>query len=524
MNAPVKNAAFLFSFLLSSGAAVGGNVVYVDADATGPSHDGASWCAAFLSLSEAFGVAGFGDTIHVAGGQYTPDPTGLADARDAAFAIPDGVTVEGGYAGCGASDPNERGLDSSILSGDLIGDDLPDFGNRGDNVYHVVTTHDVDDTTVLDGLTITGGHADGPNFGPSVDSRNQGGGVNNYFGHTLLVNCTIVDNYADNHGAFNDHGGATIEGCSFRDNWSGNVAGGLYMHFDMDTVVTNTEFINNETAGRGGGAYNKGNTTSSFTNCLFQGNRAARGGGMYNDNGSNPTLVGCMFDTNWANAQWPEDRRGGGMYNNAGSSPQLNDCTFDSNHAFDGDGIYNDGSLLTLADCTLISNSGAFGGQLNQDGDLIFPGGGGFYATNGSVVTVTNCVFDSNSGNRYGGAMFADLGSELIVDSCMLTGNFAYWGPLWVKSSTIDIRDTLFIDNHGNYAGGMRLFASSGVNTGCSFIDNSAGQWNGGAIQILTSDAIITNCLFAGNVANVDGARSPMRLKTPERLAGSASV
>ena len=67
------------------------------------------------TLDEALAVAGPGETIPLADGTYTPDPTGLADSREATFQLINGVTLEGGHAGCGAPDPlpgqHDDGLD-----------------------------------------------------------------------------------------------------------------------------------------------------------------------------------------------------------------------------------------------------------------------------------------------------------------------------------------------------------------------------------------------------------------------------
>ncbi len=85
--------------LLLSGATVSGQtLLYVDASATGPGHDGSSWCTAFTELHEALAVVTADTVIRVADGVYHADPTGLADPREATFALSSGVTIEGGYA------------------------------------------------------------------------------------------------------------------------------------------------------------------------------------------------------------------------------------------------------------------------------------------------------------------------------------------------------------------------------------------------------------------------------------------
>ena len=111
------------------GSASGQTTIYVDQDATGPIHDGSSWCSAFLTLRVPLYVAVPGTTIRVAEGTYTPDPTGLDDPREATFQLLNGVILEGGYAGCGAEWPDDRDtiVNETVLSGDLNGDDASDL-------------------------------------------------------------------------------------------------------------------------------------------------------------------------------------------------------------------------------------------------------------------------------------------------------------------------------------------------------------------------------------------------------------
>ena len=81
-----------------------GTRLYVDVDAPGP-RDRSTWCRAYSSLQDALAVAQTGDTIHVAEGTYCPtDGAGHAklDAT-ATFQLISGVTVSGGFAGCGRS-------------------------------------------------------------------------------------------------------------------------------------------------------------------------------------------------------------------------------------------------------------------------------------------------------------------------------------------------------------------------------------------------------------------------------------
>ena len=66
-------AASVSCLLAAAGSAEAQHILYVDQDATGPVHDGSSWCEAYAELYEALGVATSGDTILVAEGVYLPD-------------------------------------------------------------------------------------------------------------------------------------------------------------------------------------------------------------------------------------------------------------------------------------------------------------------------------------------------------------------------------------------------------------------------------------------------------------------
>ena len=82
--------------LLAHAAAAGASVIYVNAAASGPTHDGATWATAFADLQAALSAAGAADEIWVAAGTYAP--TAGTD-RTVSFALKNGVGVYGGFAG-----------------------------------------------------------------------------------------------------------------------------------------------------------------------------------------------------------------------------------------------------------------------------------------------------------------------------------------------------------------------------------------------------------------------------------------
>ncbi|MHC4440489.1 MAG: alpha-L-fucosidase [Planctomycetota bacterium] len=126
-----------------------GRTLYVDGDALGD-NDGSSWPDAYNCLQGALAAAQYGDQIRVAQGVYQPDRRFVVGRRAQIMATGDrtdtfqlinDVTLIGGFAGIEGADPNERNLQvfETILSGDLNGDDGPDFTSNSENSYHVVT-------------------------------------------------------------------------------------------------------------------------------------------------------------------------------------------------------------------------------------------------------------------------------------------------------------------------------------------------------------------------------------------------
>ncbi len=248
----------VFLVALTTVAARAQTVLYVDQNASGPTHDGSSWCDAYQQVHEALAEAasnGMIDEIRVADGTYLPDTAGLGSPRLATFYLLTGVTLQGGYAGCGAADPDERdiALYETILTGDLNGDDDPgDFPgglSYADNCYHVVTGSNVDDTGVLDGFTISGGNADG------TQPDQTGGGMYTNDGNPTVNNCTFTENSADNDGGgmYNFESSPTLTNCIFSGNWARVDGGGMrneygpppppLLDFDQDGDVDLDDFL-----------------------------------------------------------------------------------------------------------------------------------------------------------------------------------------------------------------------------------------------------------------------------------------
>ena len=183
----------LFVILAASlGVVSEGGVVHVDSHAAG-ANSGTSWEDAFVDLQAAFGAAEYGDRYPRGRGHVH-----ACGSRLASFNLKNGVAIRGGYAGSGRADPDARDYDQweTVLSGDLNGDDGDDFAGYEENSYHVlIAAPGVRRDTILEGLTVTAGHADGEQY------RDQyGAGIRNDSADPTLVACQFIAHWAHDSG------------------------------------------------------------------------------------------------------------------------------------------------------------------------------------------------------------------------------------------------------------------------------------------------------------------------------------
>lgn len=453
------------------------STLYVDAHATGATHDGTSWNSAYLDLQLALAASVSGDEIRVADGTYKP--TSGTD-RFATFILRDGVKLLGSYAGDGAVDPEARSASSTtILSGDLgVHDD------SADNSYHVVICDRVGVLSLLDGFTITGGNAE------AVES--SGGGIFSTDSSLTISNCIFVQNEAGQGGA-------------------------LYIRGGTPRVI-NCGFLNNH-ALRGGGV-DSANASALFRECMFSGNTAWTGGAMINEGAAAPELVECLFEENVANsglgnngaaiASFGVDskitnctfnRNIGGAIGIDYGSPVIKGCVFDSNvisstSGGNGAAIRNYGEDVVISDCTFTRNQAAG----TSEGGAIFNGAW--------ETTIVRCVFTQNAVSGYGrgGAVYNNDGTRVVIDRCSFRANRigvqGNGGAVYNDSdATVSIMNCAFIANRTGVGGtGGAIYArNSSVCTiyGSTFTQNAAAS--GSAFFGSTAKAEIVNCIFWAN-------------------------
>jgi hypothetical protein len=460
------------------------NIVYVDANSPGPTHDGSSWFYAYQSLSQALQNATPPETIEVAEGTYFP---GLASSQT--FQLIDNVTIQGGFAG--ALDPQSN-YDPSVFTTTLTG--LLPFGGASTNV---VTGSGTNSSAVLEGVTISGGQG-----------GTEGGGLYDDDGSPTLNDCIFEDDSADNGGAVYDlDSSPSFNTCVFEDN-SAVITGGAIADVDSSPSFSACAIIDNSAIA--GGGMDEYDSSPTISSTFFISNSANVGGGLWVDSGA-PNLSNDNIDNNTVTATGSANSQGGGMYI-TDSSPVISGCSFISNTAStsgstvpSGGGIYDDDASPTITDCTFTDNSATVGGGITDDDsssptitDTKFSGntstqfGGGMYNENTSTAIVVNSTFSSNSSGFGGGV--DNLSCDPIFLNCLFSANSSTDSGAAVDNSDAspDFINCTFTENTGSEVGTIASGNSSVILQNCVMWNDSAatsvGEIVGSAASVTYSD------------------------------------
>ncbi len=280
---------------------------YVDRDAAFSAYNGDSWAEPYQYLNDALDfarmVGGANCEIWVAQGFYYPTRFQSSTDRDAAFVIPDGVKLYGGFAGTetSLSERTNPELFITAMSGAI------NTSSQTDNSYNVVVADGTGFNTLIDGFTIARGRASGP----SANNQHVGGGVRIISGSPQFRRCKFISNEASFKGAgvYVSAGIPTFTDCLFYQNdcYNGE-GGGFASESALNQRLVNCEFIGNQALGAGGGAF-FGNGPGEIVNCLFSGNHAdsnlSYGGAVYADNEAADLIIrNCTFSANFTNGAY----------------------------------------------------------------------------------------------------------------------------------------------------------------------------------------------------------------------------
>ncbi len=196
----------------------------------------------------------------------------------------------------------------------------------------------LDDTAVVDGFTITHGHA-AKGGGISVTDESS----------PTIKNCVLVANSAAQFGggAFvSDESSPTFMNCAIEEN-DAEGGGGVRVGDDSSARFLDCTIAEN-TAKVGGGIIANDDVGSLFSNCTIRGNRAEQGGGgAFVAASTFLTFDGCTITGNLAT-------NGGGLMIII-SSPTIRRCTFAANHALsNGGGLFVAATVLAPVTQTVV--------------------------------------------------------------------------------------------------------------------------------------------------------------------------
>ena len=290
--------------------------LYVDGSGGDDLHDGRTWGTAFATLQQALAIATGNDEIWIAAGTYYPDEGAevMIGDRSASFTltgIQDGLKIYGGFQSGDTFADRDPATNVTTLSGDIGQED-----DVSDNSYHVLFVDGtvpgsggVTTATVLDGVTVTGGNADGS------PPNNVGGGL-----------------YCD--GQFSECSPA-LTGIAFTDNTASAGGGAIYLRTNGSgsvsrPVITGATFTNNTAGFRGGALFvagiSGGEARPVILNTVFTQNTVgATGGGSIAFSGNGGVYTALIANTVFA---FSGDVHVGFNDGNATGSPRFVGCTF----------------------------------------------------------------------------------------------------------------------------------------------------------------------------------------------------
>jgi hypothetical protein len=517
---PDKNGGWLMRvsvlacFLLCGVAR--GQVLYVDS--TSPGGNGSSWSAAFQEVYQALNVASSGTQIWIASGTYKPAVVTPND-RLATFQMVGGVSLYGGFAGTETA-LSQRTFTTgpTVLSGDRLGNDTGTQASKLDNAFHVVTLGNaVTAEVTLEHVTVKGGY----NVDQTSGIHLNGAGILVEGGNLALDHVTLEDNAANTAGGgayYYQAPSVSVESCTVQSN-SAAVGGGIYAeNIQAQIDVVDSLFQLNP---RGYAASLSGGTQVTISGCQFLGNGSsgatvgAAGGLMTGP--SSIQVADCVFTGNVGNG-------GGGAASLAGVV-SITDSSFSNNadpHA--GGAIQMGQGELRISDTTFDFNSA---GGLVGTGSCSQPQGGAINAPDSSVVAeYRRCSFVSNYALGFGGAI---AGAPDLAEDCIFVANVSGVGGgacqhAYVAKSSIyrrcDFSEnfTGCNSNDSSCNGGGAIRVGGGqpgqdprtILVNCSFTENVAGPplagittvVRGGAVNVMTSEMFVMNCVFDGNQAH----------------------
>lgn len=416
------------------------NIIYVNQSATGL-NNGTSWADAFTNPNLALPTAQYGDEIWVAKGSYFPIPPSPL----LSFVLVSGTKLLGGFDGTeNSASQRDWSANETILSGEL----------SGFTWLNVVYGENTDSTTLLDGFTIRGGHADITIFGYNCytvpnGADCYGGGIYLYNispdtpTRLTVRNCRFINNHGRLGGGIaanfeNGSGGLIVEKCYFAENGTNGTGGAVLLytsqHQQHKMRVDSCVFEHNY--GNSNSCIEVSNPNHGLdlriSNSVFRLNEAQYdcAGVRIASGYARPVVENCYFYRNAAGSNQFEPGIGGALI---GINCNIRNCVFEENIAYIGGAI--SGSNTEISNCLFVKNRGVReGGALR------------LYKYN----YLANNTFINNKADRFGGAIFNVADAQDTILNCIFVGNeagesgdwmYSVFGHNYVDFTMIDVAD-----------------------------------------------------------------------------------
>jgi hypothetical protein len=514
-------------------------------DVNGNVSDGSSWADASLDLQDVMDYKWApGKEIWVSAGKVRPDWSGvitedsrpgwasaistaqLADKRNHAFVLKKGAHIYGGFEGTETARPPTLPQNKTILSGDL--------GMEG-NARHVLIAAGIDEDTVVENLTISGGSGSGANIAVQGKTVTDGAGSGVYTVDCTrklkFINVTISGNTASNGGGmYNDESGPTLESVTISGNTATGYGGGMYNATGSSPRLVNTSVSGNSAFQGGGGMYNHG-AEPVLEQVKVNNNESSSSsgtGGIFN--GSNTVFTGTNVEITGNRSLGG----GTGGIDNSSSNFTGTHITISGNSSgTDTGGMKNLGSHVSLTNARVTGNATGGKGKLTEG----IAGGicnlyGGTGNSNNFYVSLTNVEISGNSSNGIAGGMYSRL-VNVTLTNVTVSGNRAGtsedgiaggWGIfLFYYNKMFKMQNSII---WGNGLADQNIVYRNG--SGASNPDESTAKFTNTLVERPVDSGIVTGKhdapaseLFSGSAADIfagDGDY-PYRLK-----AGSPGI
>jgi predicted outer membrane repeat protein len=282
----------------------------------------------------------------------------------------------------------------------------------------------------------------------------------------------------------------------------------------------------------GGGIYCDDYTCPTLDNLKVINNQATNGGGLYFGNNSSANLTASLIRNNISTSD------GGGAYVYY-CDLIMDDVVFDSNTSnYGGGGISCTSSNLTLQNVDLINNSTTYqysnGGGLHNywestiiidscliDGNFA-RSGGGLLCDEMTTLSISNSIIRNNESSERGGGIAFTWGEGLSIENSEIVNNYSgnEGGGIYVGGNSVSLNNALIADNSSeNKGGGIFLNGWSGIDLiNTTIVGNTTTEAGGGIYCAYSSNETkLINSLMWNNspqaiYLNGESTSSPQEL------------